>query len=229
MSRRLTREELKKDEVRDTLTRLFLYLESHVKQILAGIAALLLFMLIGTGVFLYREGREVKAQEALAALLPPAPAPDGTVAPESLPNSEVAVRLGELRDDFGGTDAARIGSGYLGAILAADGEIEPAREVWGDYLDPRDSNVLSAAVQINLWEADRRQGKAQDVASELERRLQGDSGLPVDLILYQLAVTYDALNDAAQAEATLERLLDEYPASPWAVEARRRTAAAVAS
>ena len=228
MSRRLTREEIKKDEVRDTLASLFLYLESHVKQILAGIAAVLILLLIGTGVFLYREGREVKAQEALADLLPPAPGPDGTTT-DPLSRAEVLTRLEELQGDFSGTDAARIGSGYLGALLAANGEIEPAQEVWAEYMKSGDSDILSASVQINIWEADRRQGRAQEVATELERRLQGKSGLPADLILYQLAVTYDALDDAPQAAATLERLLDEYPGSPWAVEARRRAAPSVPS
>jgi len=228
MSRRLTREEIKKDEVRDTLASLFLYLESHVKQILAGVAALIVLAVIGTGIYLYMQKREVRAQEALAALLPPAPGPDGTTEAESLPSSERVTRLEELRDDFGGTDAARIGTGYMGGILAANGEIESARELWKEYLDGGDSDVLSASVQINLWEADRREGKAQEVSDDLQRRLQGDSGLPADLILYQLAVTYDSLDDAVQAADTWERLLDEYPASPWAAEARRRTAQAVA-
>lgn len=226
MSRRLTRQELKTDEVADTLASIFLYLESHMKQILAGIAAVLVLILIGTGVYLYREGRETEAQEVLAELLPPLPAPDGTAA-EPLPTGESVAGLEALLDDFGGTAAARVGTGYLGSLLASEGEIEPAQEAWNDYLASGDSDLLSATVQINLWEVDRQQGMAQEVATELERRLHGDSSLPADLLLYQLAVTYDALDDPEEARVTLQRLLDEHPTSPWAVEARRRGLSAV--
>lgn len=227
MSRRLTRQELKTDEVANTLASVFLYLESHLKQILAGIAAMLILILIGTGVFIYREGQEAKAQEALAELLPPPPGPDGETI-ESMPHGETVAGLEALRSDFGGTAAARVGSGYLGALLAEEGEIEPAREAWKDYLAGGDSDLLSATIQINLWEVDRQQGRAQEVATELERRLHGDSGLPADLLLYQLALTYDALDDPEEAQATLQRLLEEHPASPWTVEARRRGVSAVA-
>ncbi len=45
--------------------------------------------------------------------------------------------------------------------------------------------------------------------------------LPADVILYQLALTYDALGKGDDARATWRRIVDEYPQSPYIADAQR--------
>jgi hypothetical protein len=228
MSRRLTRQEIKHDEVRDTLASIFWWIESHYRQILLGIAVLIVLGLIGTAFYVYMEGLQERAQEALAAALPELPEPDATApaADEIAQQRTAAVSaLAALREEYGGTDAARIGGAYLGSLHASDGDTEQARELWREYAAEQRPEALGAVVQVNLWTLDREEGRAEAVAGEIEQRLRNDSAMPGDLLLHELALTYEKLERTADAGDTWQRLIDEYPQSAFSITARRRVAA----
>ena len=109
--------------------------------------------LIGTAAYLYLERRQESAHDALAAALPEVSdeAPEG--AQESAGEDQRAATtaaLATLREEYGGTEAARIGSALLGSQHAADGDLEAAGELWREFTESSDSEALAASIQVNL-------------------------------------------------------------------------------
>jgi TolA-binding protein len=69
-----------------------------------------------------------------------------------------------------------------------------------------------------------RKGGEADKAAEAFRKLASDPGwpLPKDHALMELARTLEEMNKGGEARATYQRIVDEFPSSVYAAEARRR-------
>ena len=95
----------------------------------------------------------------------------------------------------------------------------PALEL---HIDAEPSGALSATARVNLYKLDREQGRGTELIGELQKMIeQADKPLPADVILYQLALTYEALGKSDDAKASWRRIVDEYPQSPYTADAQR--------
>jgi TolA-binding protein len=202
------------------------------------VGAVLLAVLIGLLAYFYIAHRSEVANQALAAavkvygapVVPDGAKPNDAQEP-SFPN-EAARRararqlLERVHDDYRWTDAADVASLYLAEIDAATGKPAAARKLWSDFVGKHGDHVLAAQARIDLMELDRGQGKGQQVAQQLRQMLdQSDSPLPQDVILYQLAVTLEQLNRDQEAAKTYQRLVDEFPQSPYRQSAQQKLTA----
>ena len=76
--------------------------------------------------------------------------------------------------------------------------------------------MLAAEARLNLLALDRKQGKGEEVVKELRAMLEkGDTPLPQDVILHELGVTLEQLNRPQEAVQSYQRILDEFPQSPF--------------
>ncbi len=219
MSDRLTRKEIKRDEVMEGLSRVVLFITNNSRPLVLGLAGLLA-VLAGYAVWqAVGAQREKAANESLSAALEPVSGPAGEVA-------AAKEDLAQVAEQYGATKAGSIAHAYLGTIAAQAEDFETARQHWNEFLSRHQDHALAAGIERNLISLDRAEGKSEDLAQRLRAVLSsGDSSLSQDSVLYELGRT---LEDLGQADGALEiysRLLDEHPTSVFASQARERSSA----
>ena len=86
--------------------------------------------------------------------------------------------------------------------------------------------MLAGEARVNLIDLDRKQGKGEQVVQQLRAMLEkGDTPLPQDMILHELGKTLEQLNGPQEAVQSYQRILDEFPQSPYRTEAQQKVAA----
>ncbi len=238
MNQRLTRKEIKRDEFAAAVGRSVEYAESHVRTIAYAIGAVLLLVALGVAFYFWRNSRLQDANGALAqatrVYLAPVSAtgarpndPDEpSFANEAARRARAKQLLEKVRADYGSTAAADVAGLYLAQIAADEGRLDEARKAWQEFVDDHGDHLLAGEARLNLINLDRKQGKAEKVADELRRMLDGnDQTLPQDVILFELGATLEQLNRKQEAAQTYQRILDEFPQSPYGSEAQQKVSA----
>jgi len=240
MSQRLSRKEIKRDEFMESVGGAFEYVQNHAGQLIIAAVVVVVGLVIAGLVFNHSQRQERRAGEALSAALkvmeaeidPVAADPDNeaqpTFANEAARSARAKNLLMALSDDFGGTDAAAIATAYLGQIAAEEGDMSAARSHWEAYLDESGGNSLAVEVALNLMALDRAEGRGDELVTSLRARLSSNEDeLPPDLLWYELALTLDSLGREVEADEAYQRLLEDYPHSAFASDARQRTGSSV--
>ena len=238
MNQRLTRKDIKRDEFVTAMGRGVEYAESHARLLMTAIGGALLLALLILAIVLYRGNRRQAANEALARAIKVHEAPiaatgakpDDPTAPtfpdESARRTRAKALFTEVQDDYGSTAAGKVAGLYLAQMAVQDGQPDRARELWNDFLDDHGDHMLAGGVRLSLFHLDRQQGKAEQVAQELEGMVdKADAPLPQDVVLYELGQTREQLGKTADAIQSYQRIVDEFPQSPYASEARQRMTA----
>ena len=235
---RLTRKEMKRDEVREVLTSTMQWLGGHAKGIGLAIAAVVGLIIAVTLTMNLIGGRQDEASDALGEALEVQNAPLGSdlsagVVPDSMVFDSQADRLIETKRRFEELStghprsrAARIARAYVAKMELESGREDVARTLWTELADSGDDDALTAQVVLNLVALDRQQGRSE----EAETRLLGmvdspKSPLPQSLVLYELALTQGALGKAEESRSTYQRVVDEHPTSPQARAAAEKASA----
>ena len=229
-----TREDLKRNELEEALGKGIHYAEDHKRLILYGVGAVVGIALVVTIVFLWLGGRKNGANELLAQALRadgaevvatganPADPSKPTFATEAARRARSKELFSELDAKYGSLATGRVAKLYLAQIAIAENDKERAKQLWKAFLDAEPEGALAAAARVNLYKLDREEGRGAALADELKKMLDQDvKPLPADAILYQLALTYDALGKGDDARATWRRIVDEYPQSPYIADAQR--------
>lgn len=236
MSQRLSRKEIKRDGFMESMGEAIDYVRGNSRTLI-GLGLAVLAVLIVVALYMsYADRRNAAADQALAvaikvqkaAIDPVAADPADPKAPSFASEAARSARAKELFQDvvtsYGRSDAGGIARVYLGQIAADEGDLEAARGYWQEFLNRGSNDALAVEVQVNLMALDRASGRGDELVTELRAQLSGaDSGLPADLLLYQLALTLDELDRGGEAVETYQRIVDEYPQSAYAPAARART------
>lgn len=242
MSQRLTRKEIKhdirEDEVRGVLLRIFDVVQSNPNLVVGGVVGLILLILALVGAFAYLDSRAEKANEELAEAIKivsspieeeegAAPTGDGpTFETEEARREGAKQAFEEVRAGLGASVAGDIADLYLADIAADGGDTEKAREIWEGFLRDHDDHLLAVSVRVNLIHLDRQAGRAQEVADRLQSELDSaEKDLPEDVILFELAETLETLDQQDAAREAYQRILDDHPRSPYSAKARQMTTA----
>jgi len=235
---RLTRKEIKQDDFRAAVGRSVEYAESHVRTIIYAVGGVLALAALGVAVYFYLGHRRQEANEALAEATKVYQAP--IAATGAKPNdpdaptfpTEAARRarakelLEKVRDDHGMSDAADVAELYLAQIAADEGRLDEARKLWSDFVDEHADSMLAGEARLNLIDLDRKQGKAEQVVKDLQAMLEkSDSPLPQDVILAELGMTFEQLHRTQEAIQSYQRIVDEFPQSPYRQEAQQKVSA----
>jgi len=236
MNQRLTRKEIKRNELVEALERSASFVERNARALVIGAVALAVALIAAFGVWSWLKSRAGAANEALTEALevyrPEAPAEAGddpALATAEGRRARAAEMFQAVRDDYGFTDAADVAAAYLGQIAAQEGDPERARELWEDVVDDHGGTLLGREVRLNLIVLGREQGRGEEVVADLEAMLAAapeDRALPGDVVLYELALTYEELGRDEQAASTYRRLIEEYPRSAYVGLARQKAPAA---
>lgn len=238
MGRRLRRKEIKRDEFVATVGRTVEYAERHVWIVIGTVVALVVLGGLGWGGYIYLGHRAEKANQALvqairvygAPVVGEGADPDHPRRPTYSSVEERRRRARELfeslREEYRWTDAADVALVYLGNITLSEGDRQAARELWETFLEEQKKTALAAQVRLNLLQLDRLEGKTEEVVASLRGMLEEpEPPLPIDLLLYELGVTLEELGRTDEAAAAYQRLVDEFPRSPYVAQAQGRATA----
>lgn len=236
MSDRLSRKEIKRDQFAERVEQFTEYVYGNLNTILwiaGGVAAA---VLIAVGVSFWLDLREAAAQDALrtARQVFQAPVNDAqaqpddpdtpTFADEASRQARAKELFEEVREDYGGSDAGRVATLYLARIAAEEDNLERARELWREVADDGD-HADSTEARLNLIHLDRAQGNTEAVVGDLEAMLDADdAALPADMVLFELAKTYENVGREDEALDAYQRIVEEFPESAYTREAQQRAA-----
>jgi len=238
MSQRLTRKDIKRDEFKAVVGRSVEYAESHVRTIVYAVAGVLVLGAVAVAVWFYLGHRREEANRALAAatkvyqapIVPAGAKPNDANEPSFATEAARRTRAKELfekvRDKYGMADAADVAGLYLAQIAADEGRLDAARKLWQDFVDEHGDSMLASEARLNLIDLDRKQGKGEQVVKDLRAMMEkGDSPLPQDVILNELGKTLEQLHRPQEAVQSYQRILDEFPQSPFRQDAQQKVLA----
>jgi predicted negative regulator of RcsB-dependent stress response len=238
MNQRLTRKDIKRDELADVVGRGVEYAGGHIRTIVYAVGGLLLLVLLGVGITYWRGRQNEAGSQALSAAVKVYQAPvaatgakpDDPTTPSFVTDearrAKAKTLLAKVRDDYGSTKAADVAGLYLAQIAADEGKLDEARKLWSDFADEHKGNMLAAEARLNVIALDRKQGKGEEVVKELRGMLEkGDAPLPQDAILHELGLTLEELKRPQEAIQSYQRILDEFPQSPFRGDAQQKVAA----
>jgi TolA-binding protein len=237
MATHLTRGELKRNELGEAVEASVHWVEKHLKAILYGAAGLLGVALLVWGVIAWRGARIGAANQILGEALRIARAPivasgatpEDAARPSFADEASRAARARTLFEslvrDHGATDAGAAARLWLADQAIENGDRAAAAAHWSAYLATGPDGLFAATAQRNLWVVGRADGRGEEVLSEIRGALEGgDSSLPADALLWELAVTQRHLDNSEEERGALLRIVDEHPNSPFASPARERLA-----
>ena len=229
---RITRKELKRNELAETFGKTVDYVSHHRRGAVEAVAAAAGVLLIAGAFVLFRGWRERQAGRELSAALeiletPIAGDPAAATAPRTFPTAIEREReaIKHLKD------AARKGSTSAGraaqVILAAHGD-KAAQSPEALSKAARDEQAeVAAAAEIDAARFLAGQGKTTEAIDRLKRAIESPkSAAPKDALLFALAETYEKAGSSADARAIYQRLVNDYPNSPYRTDARLRSGAA---
>lgn len=232
---RLSRKEIKRDEVLETAKSFYSYFLENTK-VLVGLGAAILAIAVFIGIFLAFQSRRVEEGNrmlARAIQLSEAEIDAGKAAPDDQTNPVFADEdsrnlsakqaFEAVSEKFGGGPLAAVAASYLGDMAAAAGDLDGASRHWQQAVDSGAKGLLIDRLRINILELRRSRGEEAAVIDELRGLLgSSETTLPGDVILHQLATTLEQAGRIDEARASYQQLVDEHETSPYVLAARQR-------
>lgn len=227
MGRRITRKQLKQDdEFVSAAEWIFRWVANNVKPILAGIGAVCGIALIwwGTNAWL-----GVRAGEASILLSHAVTTFEGEGVPGSpLPVGDVDAAEAEFLqvvESYGRSDQADMARLYLARIALGRGQTDEARSALVDLRDKHGDDIIGSVATLDLIDLRVASGQGAEIAGELEAMVTGQNpALPPDAALSKLGEIFVAEGDVERARNYFERLIEEFPESPYLAGAQQRLA-----
>jgi len=224
MARRITRKQLKQDdEFVSTMDSIIFWLSGNWKPIAAGIVGICAVALIWWGVGIWNRSRAEDASFALQQAVVTYEGEDsiGQLQPTGDP-AAAEVELLQVIEDYGKTDQADMARLYLARIFFDRGETDQARDLLVGLAERHRDDAIGRLATLDLIHLRIAAGQATEVAAELEAMVVGSNpGLPRDVALYELGQLYLAEQNPVQAADYFQKLMDEFPESPYLQLARQ--------
>lgn len=236
MSDRINRKNLKHDKFVEGAEETLVSVRQHARTFTIAAAAILVLILGAVGFVLWQRGQEAKAQaqlaEAIESFERPVASADAPADPASETWSSESERLEKTQpmfaavvDEYGRTDAADIASLYLGQILVRQQKTSEALPLFESFVREHPDHLLAGAAQMSVYQIRLAGEQRTQTIEELERAAASEEPrLPKDAILALLANAYEAQGDGAKARDAWQRIANEFPDSPYALDAQRRIA-----
>jgi len=228
MTGKFDRKRLRQNELAQTVGRTVEYVTSHRKGVTEAVAAAVGLAVLVSAFFLIKLFRESRAGHDLSAGLATLEAPLSTdvgagAAAQTYPTA--AARDAAAREHFrkaagyGGTDAGRAAR----VILAAQSD-KPADAAETFARAARDGKAeVAAAAEVDAARLLAAQGKPTEAIERLKRAIEAPgAAVPKDVLLFTLAQVYETSGATSDARATYQRIVNDYPQSPYRADARSR-------
>ena len=203
-------------------------------------AIALLVLIVAVAAYAWwRNAREAGANEQLAAALatyempvvPPTPPAPGSPPPLPQPGTfqTEEERLNASLPKFleaasanPNSTAAVTARFHAAAILAALGKHSEAEQRYKEVVDKAGSTIYGRTARLGMAETQIAQGKFDEaIAIYTELSRDTNSPLPLDSVLLHLGRAYARAGKKEEAVRSFTRVVDEFPQSAYAADARR--------
>jgi TolA-binding protein len=208
--------------------------ETRRKETTAIIAVVVVAAVLAFGYFGWRQHVQTKAHALLAeamavqdARVGPPPAPGtpsaGLYFPTERERSQAALTKFKIAADaYPSTDAGIYARYQEGATSLALGTTPGAIAAYEQVIKASGDGFYGQMGRLGLAEAQARAGQYETAINTFKELAQRKDGpLPVDGILMQLGRTYLEAGKRSDAQQTFNRLVEEYPESPFTGDARK--------
>ncbi len=225
MGRRITRKQLKQDdEFVSAAEWIFRWVADNRRQLLAAIGAVFAAAIVWWGVNAWMGTR---TDDASLLLYHAVQTFEGDAAAGSLvPGGDVdaaQIEFQQVVESYGRSDQADMAKLYLARIALSRGQTDEARSVFVDLSQKHGNDVIGRLATLDLIDLRIASGQVEEVAGELEAMIVSqDGGLPRDAALYKLGEVFVTSGDPERARTYFERLVEEFPESPYLMNARLR-------
>jgi TolA-binding protein len=132
------------------------------------------------------------------------------------------TKLKTAADAYPSTDAGLYARFQEGVTYMALGNPTQAAAAYQQVIDRDGNGIYGQMARLGLAEAQARSGQYDQAIKTFQEMSQRKDGpLPVDGILMQLARTYLDAGKRAEAQQTFNRIVEEFPDSPYNGDAKR--------
>ncbi len=233
------RHKLKENEFARTVAQARGLMQTRGRDMASLAAIVIVALLLAGGYAWWRESRNGKANSLLASALtveeapvvaPTAPAPGspipvqqaGTYATEQAKLEAALPQLMKAADAYPGTDAGIAARYHAAGALASLGRYTEAEQRYQEVIDKAGSRVYGRTAKLGLANVQVLQGK-YDSAIKIYQDATTDtqSQLPLDGVLMQLGRAYMKAGKKNEAAHAFTRVVEEFPQSVYAADARR--------
>ena len=187
--------------------------------------------MIAIGYFAWHERVQTRARTLLAEALTTQVAKldvAGTKpTPGGYPNEHARLlaavtKFKAAADAYPSTDAGIFARYQEAVSRLALGDAAAAAAAYQQVVDRSGDGIYGQMARLGLAEAQAQAGKFDDAINTFKELAQRKDGpLPIDGVLMQLGRTYRDAGKRADAQQTFNRLVSEYPDSPFTTEAKR--------
>jgi len=232
--KRTERRHLKENELSRLALQAREALESRKRETTFGIVAVVVVLAGVIGFFAWRERAEARADALLAEALAVRDARIGAPAAPGTPNAglsfpteqaraeAVLAKFKAVADAYPSSDAGLFARYQEAATEMTLGQPAAAAALYQDVTRRGGSGIYAQMALLGAAEAQARAGQYDQAIKEFSDLSQRKDGpLPVDGILMQLGRTYLAAGKRTEAQQTFNRLVLEYPDSPFTSDARK--------
>jgi tetratricopeptide (TPR) repeat protein len=233
--KRELKRQIKQDELRTGLQSAVLWGRDHSREVLVTVGTLLALLAATLVVKNFRDRQDAAAESAFSKAIETYHAP---VAAELPPGAErpagaYATREEKVRKALAEFEAVeknaprevRERARYYIALSRLElGEVAAAEKSLADLAGGRnEGDLIPSLARLALADLHRRNGQPQK-AIDAYRQMLDDSSflLPRDHVLLKLGAAQEDANRLKDARTSYERLVQEYPGSVYAGEARQR-------
>ena len=233
--KRNERHHLKENELVQLASRTREAIDARQREIGAVAIAVILVAVAAIGYYAWQSRVEGRAGSMLAdavilseARVGPPPAPGTPATGPSFPTERdkyeaTAAKFKAVADEYPSSDAGVFARYREGSTQMALGNTKEAAAAYQHVIDRAGSGLYGQMARLGLAEVQAREGQ-YDIAISTYKGLADnkDGPLPVDGILMQLGRTYLEAGKATEAQQTFNRVVEEFPESPFSGDARKQ-------
>jgi len=233
--KRTERHHLKENELANLTAGARDIVTGSSRQVIGGIVAIVVVLAAVLGYVSWRNRVEARAHTQLAQALaieearigPPvafgSQAPTGLSFVSQREKSQAALtKYKEVADEFPSSEAGLFARYRQAATYMALGLPKNAAEAYQQVIGQGGNGHYAQMAKAGLAEAQAQNGEYDPaIATLLDLSQRKDGSLPVDGVLLRLGRVYVEAGKTTEAEQTFNRLVQEFPDSPFTADARR--------
>jgi TolA-binding protein len=228
--KRAERHHLKENELQRAANEARRWYEEHERQTTWVVAAAAVIVIAAAGYFFWNERIQSRSHDLLAQAMgvqdariavPGSPDTKGTYPTERARLQAAVTRFKAAADAYPSTDAGLYARLQEAAGQLALGNTAQAVSAYQDVVKRAGSSIYGLTGQLGLAEAQARSGQYEQAINTFREMAQRKDGpLPIDGILMQLGRTYRDAGKRTDAESTFNRIVQEFPDSPFQQDAK---------
>jgi tetratricopeptide (TPR) repeat protein len=232
---RLTKDQLRTDQLQHALTDARDYVSSHRSQttrwVVLGAAAVAVVVAVWGGLVWRSNRAAARFSQALAIFdaplaSDPSPAPGAKVYKDAAERTAAArSALTELAKGSSGSASGRAASvlllGLDGGSAATGTNLDAARA----FARSEKGTVAAGVAAVAALDAESAAGRSKEALEAARKYLDSsDAPLPKDVLVYTVARLYEKTGQNVEAKSFYQRLVTDFPDSPLRAEAQQKLA-----